>query len=123
VEKLDRIKDISEIVYNNDIIFSKKLKTYYKENGFLYKFSYKTIIDCEIIEGIDYDDYLSSKLYFVALADNEKNSNVVLSLQSTSNKNIIYKQIIYPPQYPGVIYPHFLLKNEKALFQGMKPTN
>jgi len=57
------------------------------------------------------------------LADNEKNSNVIFSLQLSSNKHIIYNQIIYPSQYPGVIYPHFLLKNEIALFQGMKPKN
>ena len=122
--QLAQIKERDEIVYINGIVFSKKAKTYYKngKDGSIDEYSYKNITDGNIVEGIYFDDYISSKLYCVALADNEKNNNVVFSVQLSSNKHIIYNQFIYPPQYPGIIYPHFLLKNEIALFQGMKPT-
>ena len=121
-EKHERINNQDEIVYINGIVFSKKLITYYKEDGVKDEYSYKNITDGNIIEGIYFDDYVkANKLYCVALAEDEKKNNVVFSVQLSSNKHIIYNQLIYPPQYPGVIYPHFLLKGEIGLFQGMKP--
>ena len=123
--QLAQIKEKDEIVYINGIVFSKKAKTYYKNriDRSIDEYSYKNITDGNIIEGIYYDDYANqNKLYCVALTDKEKNNNVVFSVQLSSNKHNIYNQFIYPPQYPGIIYPHFLLKNEIAIFQGMKPT-
>ena len=121
-EKSNKITSTDEIVYINGIVFSKKLLTYYKENAQIDPYSYKNITDGNIIEGIYFDDYNNeNKLYCVALAHDEKKENVAFSVQLSSNKHIIYNQLIYPPQYPGVIYPHFLLKGEIALFQGMKP--
>ena len=121
-EKSSKITSSDEIVYINGIVFSKKLTTYYKENNSIDPYSYKNITDGNIIEGIYFDDYNNeNKLYCVTLAHDEKKNNVVFSVQLSSNKHIIYNQIIYPPQYPGVIYPHFLLKGEIALFHGMKP--
>ena len=111
-----------EIVYINGIVFSKKLITYYKDNNGVDQNSYRAITDGNIIEGIYYEDYHNKeKLYCVSMADDEKKNYVVFSVQLSSNKHTIYSQLIYPPQYPGVIYPHFLLKGEIALFQGMKP--
>ena len=121
-EKHEKIISSDEIVYINGIVFSKKLVTYYKEDGRIDEFSYKNVTDGNIIEGIYYDDYIKpNKLYCAAFAHDEKKNNVIFSVQLSSNKHIIYNQLIYPPQYPGVIYPHFLLKGEIGLFQGMKP--
>ena len=123
LEKMSDIKDKNEIVYINGIVFSKKAKTYYRNgiDGTIDEFSDKNITDGNIIEVINFKNYISSKLYCIALADDEKNSDVAFSIQLFSNKHIIYNQFIYSPQYPGLIYPHFLLKDEIALFQGMKP--
>ena len=120
--KLEVIKESSEIVYINGIVFSKKLKTYYKEDGKIDPFSNRNITDGNIIEGIYYDDYAKQNKYYCAALLDDKKDDVVFSIQLSSNKHIVYNQFIYPPQYPGIIYPHFLLKNEIALFQGMKPT-
>ena len=121
-KRLPEIQSSDEIVYINGIVFSKKLTTYYKENDAIDQYSYKNITDGNIIEGIYFDDYANqNKLYCVAFANDEKKNEVVFSVQLSSNKHNIYNQLIYPPQYPGVIYPHFLLKGEIGLFQGMKP--
>ena len=124
LEKSDKINDKDEFIYINGIVFTKKIKTYYKKykDGLIDEYSIKNIKDGNIIESISYDDYISSKLYCVSLADDEKNYDVIFSVQLSSNKHIIYNQLIYPPQYPGIIYSHFLLKDEIAVFQGVKPS-
>jgi len=105
LEKSDKINDKDDLIYINGIIFTKKLKTYYRKGKVrrIDFYSYKNIIVGNIIEGIYYDDYISSKLYYVALAYYEKNSNVAFSVQLSSSKHIIYNQFTYPPQYPGII--------------------
>ena len=122
-EKKEDIKNDTEAVYINGIAFTKKLKTYYRENktGSIEEFSEKNITESNIIEAIYFDDYKSKKLYCVSFLEGDTKNNATFSLQLSSNKHIIYNQFVYPPQYPGVIYPRFLFKNEIALFRGMKP--
>ena len=121
-KKIDSAITSNEVVYINGIVFTKKLKTYYKSGTAIDDFSDKNITDGNIIEGIYYEDYINeTKLYCAGFVDDDQNQNVVFSLQLSSNNHKAYSQIIYPPQYPGVIYPHFLLKDEIAVFQGMKP--
>ena len=121
--KRDDISDENDIVYINGIIFTKKLKTYYREKigGNIDEFSYKNITESNIVEGIYVGDYKSEKVYCTSFIEGDKKDHAIFSLQLSSNKHNFYSQFIYPPQYPGVIYPHFLLKNEMAIFRGMKP--
>jgi len=112
-----------DVVYINGIAFTKRLKTYYRENknGNIEEFSEKNITESNIIEGIYFEDYKTEKVYCVSFLEGDTKDKAIFSLQLSSNKHIIYSQFVYPPQYPGVIYPRFLLKNEIALFRGMKP--
>ena len=122
LEQKDDIKNETDIVYINGIVFTKKLKTYYRKNASdeVDEYSLKNINDSNIIEGIYYSDY-KEKVYCVSFLEGDKKDNAIFSLQLSSNKHNYYNQFVYPPQYPGVIYPHFLLKNEMAIFRGMKP--
>jgi len=122
-DKREDIKDENDVVYINGIAFTKKLKTYYREKigGEIDEFSDKNITESNIIEGIYYGDYKSEKVYCVSFLEGDKKDHAIFSLQLSSNKYNFYSQFVYPPQYPGVIYPHFLLKNEIAVFRGMKP--
>ena len=122
-DKREEIKDENEVVYINGIVFTKKLKTYYREKigGEIDEYSNKNITESNIIEGIYYGDYKSEKVYCASFLDGDKRNYTIFSLQLSSNKHNFYSQFVYPPQYPGVIYPHFLLKNETAIFRGMKP--
>ena len=121
--KREEISNTDDMVYINGIVFTKKLKTYYreKEGGNLEEFSEKNITESSIIEGIYSEDYKSEKVYCVSFLESDKKDHAIFSLQLSSNKHNFYSQFVYPPQYPGVIYPHFLLKNEMAVFRGMKP--
>ena len=121
--KRDDISDENDIVYINGIIFTKKLKTYYREKiyGNIDEFSYKNITESNIVEGIYVGDYKSEKVYCTSFIEGDKKDHAIFSLQLSSNKHNFYSQFVYPPQYPGVIYPHFLFKNEIAVFRGMKP--
>ena len=122
-DKREEIKDENDVVYINGIAFTKKLKTYYREKigGEIDEFSDKNITESNIIEGIYNGDYKSEKVYCVSFLEGDKKDHAIFSLQLSSNKYNFYSQFVYPPQYPGVIYPHFLLKNEIAVFRGMKP--
>ena len=122
IQKRKEIKDENDIIYINGLVFTKKAQTYYKENGVKDQNSIKQITDGIIVQGIYYEDYKSNKTYCISYLDSDKKDSLIFSLQLTSNKYNNYNQIIYPPQIPGVIYPHFLLKGEIAIFQGMKPT-
>ena len=122
-EKREDLTDDNDIFYINGIVFTKKLKTYYREkkDGDIDEYSYKNITESNIIEGIYYGDYKSEKVYCASFLEGDKKNFTIFSLQLSSNKYNFYSQFVYPPQYPGVIYPHFLLKNEMAIFRGMKP--
>ena len=112
----------NDLVYINGLVFTKKIKTYYKENGNIVEFTEKKINDGIIIEAIYSEDYKSQKQYCVSFMKEDYSKDIVFSLQLSSNKHMKYNQLIYPPQLPGIIYPHLLQKNETAVFQGMKPT-
>jgi len=121
---LDQSPDINnenDVVYINGLAFTKKIQTYYKNDFNIDEFSIKKITDGIIVEGIYFQDYKSNKKYCASFTKGDNSSSVVFSLQLSSNKHINYSQLIYPPQIPGVIYPHFLVTNETAFFQGMKP--
>ena len=122
-EKRKDITPEDQAVYMNGIVFTKKLKTYYKDNkdGGIEDFSERNITESNIIEGLYYDDYITEKVYCASFLPGDNKEYAIFSLQLSTNRHNFYNQFIYPPQYPGVIYPHFLLKDEMAIFTGMKP--
>ena len=79
-EKHEKIISSDEIVYINGIVFSKKLVTYYKEDGRIDEFSYKNVTDGNIIEGIYYDDY----------------ANVVYTVKDVEGNTITDLNVQYP---------------------------
>ena len=121
-EKRPDINKDTDVVYINGLVFTKKLKTYYKNNGAIDEYSDKEIIDGNIVEGLYHEDYISTKQYCASFNKNDTKDHSIFSLQLSANSHIQYIQLIYPPQYNGVIYPHFLMKNELAIFQGAKIT-
>ena len=66
-------------------------------------------------------EIINQKKYCISFLEGDKKDHAIFSLQLSSNKYNFYSQFVYPPQFSGVIYPHFLFKNEIAVFRGMKP--
>ena len=74
IGKREEISNENEVVYINGIVFTKKLKTYYREKigEGIDEFSEKNITESNIIEGIYFEDYKSDKVYCASFLDGDK---------------------------------------------------
>ena len=107
----------------NGNAFTKDVITYFKHGGIMNTTSSKMIENGLIEDILLYNEY-NSEEYSYCLRHIFKESDridIIYSLQLTSNSINNLNQFIYPPQLPGVIYSHYLLKGEVAVFLGMKP--
>ena len=103
-------------------IFTKRGEIYYKRKGEIEEDTHK-IIENGLIEALYFDSQAAPDNDFCirALDEYTNNFEIVFTLQLTSNKDDNLNRFIYSPLLPGVIYSHFLLKGEMAVFQAMKP--
>ena len=121
VKQNNYITKETETIYINGYIYTKKARTYLKISGFENPDSSKNITDGSILEFIKLAD-LSNYQYCIGYMQGTTTFNeAVFTLQLSSYSNIFYSQLIYPPLIPGVVYPHYLLKNEIAVFRGIRP--
>ena len=81
----------------------------------------KNIQDGSILELSTLKEILDKSYCISYLKDTKVFNDVIFTLQLSSYRNIFYNQLIYPPLIPGIIYPHYLLKDEIAVFQGLRP--
>ena len=121
VSRSQFITNENELIYINGYIYTKKAMTYYKYSNMDVPSSERNITEGSILE-LGYLKDFNDKKYCISYLPNTQKFNVaVFSLQLSSYKNAFYNQIIYPPLVPGIIYPHYLLKDEVAIFQGFRP--
>ena len=108
-----------QIAQVNGRIFTKKAKVYFSMNG--EKLELEEINNGLIFEHLFINNVDDTK-FCVAYPDSDEKQHVVIfAFQLTIGGNEKYSQFISPPQLPGVIYSHFLLKGQIAVFRGMKP--
>ena len=105
----------------NGRIMTNKAKVYFSLGD-------EEILSEEINNGLIFEHLILNKednaKFCVTYPNSDNKQHVVIfELQLTKGSNEKYSQFIYPPQLPGVIYSHFLLKGEIAVFRGMKPKN
>ena len=82
----------------------------------------ETEIDNGIISDVNFLERLfdSSRGYYCLKSNNNNNQLIAFAIQMTTHRNY---QLVHPPLVPGEIRRHFLMKNEYAIFYGMKPEN
>ena len=121
LEKKDNMND-NDIIYIKGLIYTKLAKIYYKEGTKIMPLTDREIIDGNIIEAYFNNEITSDRHFCISLINNEEkydSEEVVFSIQLISHKYINYNQFIFSPHFPGVIYSHYLLKGEIAVFSGM----
>ena len=115
------IKNESELIYINGLVYTKKARTYFKYLNTEAPNTEKTIQDGSILELSNLNQILYRSYCISYKKDTKIYNEVVFTLQLSSYRHIFYTQLIYPPLIPGVIYPHYLLKDEIAVYQGLRP--
>ena len=101
-------------------IYSKKAKTYFKDQNGVQIDKTETIIDNGILNDLNIfgnSIYGEQGQFCITNIDSNKQS-IIFSIQMTSNKNI---SLIHPPLIPGEIRRHFLFEGEIAVFYGLNP--
>ena len=110
----------TNIAQVNGIVYTKKASVFTPFKGQEGEVEGTTeISDGLIFEHIIIDQ--KSRSFCITYRENDnKNKNIIFSLQFTSAAYKNYDQYIIPPQLPGVIYSHFLPKGAIGVYRGMK---
>ena len=110
----------TNIAQVNGIVYTKKASVYTPLKGNEEEEEGATDInDGLIFEHVAIDQ--KSRSFCITYRKNDnKNKNIIFSLQFTSAAYKNYDQYIIPPQLPGVIYSHFLPKGAIGVYRGMK---
>jgi hypothetical protein len=100
-----------------------RVVSFFKQNGEIDLSSFKTVKDGLIENLLQYDNVNIPYSFCLKHKNDavENRTEIIYSLQMTSNSYVNLNRFIYPPQLPGMIYSHYLLKGEIAVFQGIKP--
>ena len=121
IKSSNLINNGSELIYINGLVYTKKARTFFKRLNTEEPNTNKNIKDGSILELSNYDQIVD-RSYCISYMEGVKSFNeVVFTLQLSSYSHAFYNQLIYPPLIPGVIYPHYLLKDEIAVYQGLRP--
>ena len=124
-EPLEEYEDLN-VAQINGIIYTKKASIYTPlqgYEGFIERI--EDINDGLIFYHMNIDEKTEKKSFCVTYReeDENKNINIIFSLQFTSAVYKNYDQYIIPPQLPGVIYSRFLPKGAIGVYRGMKVKN
>ena len=103
-------------------IYTRKAISYFKDFSGKKIDITETEIDNGIISDVNFLERLfdSSRGYYCLKSNNNNNQLIAFAIQMTTHRNY---QLVHPPLVPGEIRRHFLMKNEYAIFYGMKPEN
>ena len=124
-EILDDFKEVDSAQING-IVYTKKASIYTPFQGSEHiKEVIEDITDGLIFYHLSLDEKVETKSFCVSHreVDENKNINIIFSLQFTSAAYKNYDQYIIPPQLPGVIYSHYLPKGAIGVYRGMQVKN
>ena len=121
IKRSKYITNETELMYINGLVYTKKARTYFKYSNMELPNTDKNILDGSILELSALNQMIDKSYCISYLKDTKIFNEVIFTLQISSYRNAFYNQLIYPPLIPGVIYPHYLLKDEIAVFQGLRP--
>ena len=119
--KYDKRLTDSDVLRVNGNIYPNKAHTYLKIDGTIDEVS-KRYVENGLIQYLIYPFGLQNSDTQFCI-EHSNTEEIIFSIQLTSPSLYEYNQFIYPPHLPGVIYSHYLVKGEIAVFQGGKPNN
>ena len=112
----------TDVLRVNGNIYPNKAHTYMKINGIIDRDS-QINITSGIIQDLIYPFGLEKTQFCIAHSNTDSLEDIIFSIQLTSPELYKYNQFIFPPHLPGVIYTHYLVEGEIAVFQGGEPNN
>ena len=104
----------------NGVVYTKKASFYFKNTQ--YKTAQIETTNGVLNELVNIDEPVEFCVEHYKYQDTFT-SKTIFSFQLTSNKfeDYEYNQLLFAPQFPGMIYGHTLFHNEIGLFQARKP--
>ena len=101
-------------------IYTKKAKTYFKDQNGIQIDKTETIIENGILNDLNIfgNSIYGERGQFCISNFESYNHSIIFSIQMTSNKKI---SLIYPIKIPGEIRRHYLFEGEIAIFYGLNP--
>ena len=102
-------------------IYTKKAKTYFKDQNGIQIDKTETIIENGILNDLNiFGNSIYGEIgqFCISNFDYSYNHSIIFSIQMTNNKKI---QLIHPPMIPGEIRRHYLFEGEIAIFYGLNP--